>query len=887
MTLSGTTASCNCNAKYSKVGQSAIGAQTCLLTSLASEYISLEEQASLVHFSSLSSRVISSTFRHYFVWAATNCKYYGGSVEDQAACQTLANLCVLQLYDNAAVVCATFISILTVNRVGANSVNGVQGWGVGMPWLYYEVGTAPCKAKSVVAKMSLDSMLLEFIVAKYTMNGTFVGYEDVNTLLSFCPRAAPKSSRGGGTSSSTHWMIFGTSEYDTYKCDLSLLIQREQFFYDMFLVDPSSSDLVPVSVRVTNLKFDGSSPNPLERSGRDLCTSKEVAVRRFFLYDVLSGLTDASFQQQWADGFNAPVAVRYASSIIMDIRIRDDDPESIYDPVMTIQYKDMSTNGWTSEGSPNAHTEASFKARYSMDPSAFFKTLNGFFIAGLVLAGLLFLLRYSNWRLRCTRPMAAVVANGQTQGLTLAVLVELAILAAHSFVCIFFPFTVLVAFYWFTFFKIQDTVAVMLPLMENIYATTSDYYPFVSVLQLLFFFQLGYVLHMTYRQAMADIFFVDWEPAKTKTKRGEGTVSVWRTILVANEWNEMQSVRRTDIRFSLFWIMFFLLGMNYEFNATQQPSLDDLSRGKLNVVLRFASTTWWWCVLSAVQLLWKFFIYERYISEPPEQKYVDMCTIAKVSVIVLDEPYHGYYLHCRSPHQYADGNMAELVGMLRSEENGLTVDRSLEGAPKDVQSFEVFFTGEWRNRYDKICAGIMTNEQFDIWSVWTSGWNSSGGAGTVKRGAYPGANTSSSNTSEGTMKSWLELNGFLQSFIENRFNVPDLRRAHREPEYSEKLLKIPPDLRASGQPCVFYPDEDFEFSRVLFLGRELDLLLLNILAYSVFDLWLDNTAISALMCYALDLVICQVREDIGQVRLVIFIVLFLSLILCYGLGYHC
>lgn len=38
-------------------------------------------------------------------------------------------------------------------------------------------------------------------------------------------------------------------------------------------------------------------------------------------------------------------------------------------------------------------------------------------------------------------------------------------------------------------------------------------------------------------------------------------MSVWRTILVANEWTELQSVRKTDIRFTLFFLGFVLLGM--------------------------------------------------------------------------------------------------------------------------------------------------------------------------------------------------------------------------------------------------------------------------------------------------------------------------------------
>jgi hypothetical protein len=43
-----------------------------------------------------------------------------------------------------------------------------------------------------------------------------------------------------------------------------------------------------------------------------------------------------------------------------------------------------------------------------------------------------------------------------------------------------------------------------------------------------------------------------------------------------------------------------------------------------NPALRFANTTFWWVLLSSVQLLWKWAIYERYLSEPREQFFVDM-----------------------------------------------------------------------------------------------------------------------------------------------------------------------------------------------------------------------------------------------------------------------
>lgn len=149
--------------------------------------------------------------------------------------------------------------------------------------------------------------------------------------------------------------------------------------------------------------------------------------------------------------------------------------------------------------------------------------------------------------------------------------------------------------------------------------------------------------------------------------------------------------------------------MGEEYNATQQPALEDKSQGHLNILLRFANTTFYWLVLSYGQYAVKFFLTERYFGEPPERLFVDFCTIAKISVIVLDERYHGYYLHCRSPHQYADGTMTELVSMLHKEEAGLTVDRSLEGAPPDVQTFQIFMSGKLRCSGDsRLCTVGIT-----------------------------------------------------------------------------------------------------------------------------------------------------------------------------------
>jgi len=70
-------------------------------------------------------------------------------------------------------------------------------------------------------------------------------------------------------------------------------------------------------------------------------------------------------------------------------------------------------------------------------------------------------------------------------------------------------------------------------------------------------------------------------------------------------------------------------------------------------------------------------------------------------------------------------------------------------------------------------------------------------------------------------------------------------------------------MTSPEQPCIFLPDRDFEYARVLFYGREIDLLLMNVLAYCLFDLWFGNTAVSVLLTYLLDFAFVQMRRRLG------------------------
>lgn len=424
----------------------------------------------------------------------------------------------------------------------------------------------------------------------------------------------------------------------------------------------------------------------------------------------------------------------------------------------------------------------------------------------------------------------------------------------------FFPFVFILCSYWFVFFKLQETVFIMLPADNEYYTSGNEYFFYEIMFHTLFWTHSLYMMYKIYQQCNTDIFFVDWEKPKTSKQ----DVSVWRTILVANEWNEMQTQRKTSIELSLVWMGFFLIGLDLNNNATTQPNINDVSEGNINIALRFCNTTWFFFVTFACQWLYNFLFHERYYREPRSQIFVDLCTMAKISVFIMDEPYHGYYLHCRSPYEFADGSMMQLAEQLKKEESGLTTDRRLDapGAPEDCQTFELFTSPVFRSQFDKVYAALHQNNSAALAQDTGRLGHMVGRAGGKGRGPPP----------ERMVSALKELNTFLQNFVEQSPppSREELRRIVREPPFFDQLVGNPPaDIRASNAKCIFYPDvktwlKDHNYLNVTFLGLEPDLWISNVLTFNIVDMTFDNTAISILCTYLFHLFFVWLRGSFGQ-----------------------
>jgi len=920
MTFDSAGTTCTCDDDYTKTGQSLYGQQSCVYTehSDAIKQSYAETSASTVNFFKIQADQESSpsgelemeslVMKHHFLNASTNCFYYNGP-ENIANCQTLANLCVMQMYWPDSEVCELFEDILDKRSENARSQDG---WVDTLPWLrYVETATEIRVSEAITMQMSFGNVddyhyhQMRYVLSKYYLNGTWMGYEDLTTQFYYCGMAAPNTHRGGGSSMSTSWLRFGHGYNNNFECDLETLMADEPMFYELFLIDEETGDMMPVPVLLRDYRDSGL--NFINVNYEDAEESNDVFVRRFMLYDTLSGVSDSSTTND--DGTYIPDVIRYANKITLSVQIQDTSAGKIYPPILELSYKEREVSYWDSD-STMKRDFIFFRAEYSMKVSNYEDVVIAFFSVACVLAGITWTMRVNNWSRRNVRMRAANShtnmegrlrgADGLNSGGGRAgppsmgrqpddsgyssfwYLWCVFMILIHCLVIYFFPFIFFLCTYWFVFFKMQDTVYVMLPPSNNFENEDDDYYIIWVLIYLCFFCQSTWIIHLIYGQCTCDVFFIDYERPHGKD-RAETPVSVWRTIFAANEWNELQTSRPTSLSFTLFVITMVLVGWKREYLATPQPNMNDFTEGDLNMILRFANTTWWFVVLELFQLgfNWVMIYFGR---EPKDQLFIDFCTMAKISVLVLDERYHGYYLHCDSPHAHADTDMATLTERLLAEESGHSTARGIpvlgdREEYRDIQCFDIYLTNGWSIWFNSI-RSFLEREAREAGPKSTSG-------GGKDMPAYRAQQRQSrsflrNSTTLRDRHAHLEvgameiINKGLRMFISQGLKNDLFWDVSPPQSLFGALIKTPPpDISASSAYNVLTPDRlhrytctgTYAYAGVHFYGIEWDLWLHNALTFAMFDFWFKDTATSVVCTWAIYQILRFFRGYFGTANL--------------------
>ncbi|KIY92883.1 putative Meckelin [Monoraphidium neglectum] len=270
----------------------------------------------------------------------------------------------------------------------------------------------------------------------------------------------------------------------------------------------------------------------------------------------------------------------------------------------------------------------------------------------------------------------------------------------------------LVSLYWLALAKLQVEVHLLVP-------PDSGMYNFWVTMVLAVVGQAVGLLWVIYQQINVHVFFLDWEKPRRVLAKGGGReeaapVSCWRTLLVANEWNELQAARLTYPPFTLAMVVMLMDGAGFASAAALAPS--GAARGVVvpsSMLLRFGVAAGWFLVLFVAQWLWKAVIVHRFFGHPLSN-FVDLLFLANTSAVVLDGRSEGYYLHGRNQMHHADTTLSELNASLLREEEGLVPKRGLVttysgggGGPlggsaqlNDGQAFTLHITDELRRLYE-------------------------------------------------------------------------------------------------------------------------------------------------------------------------------------------
>ncbi|XP_033011462.1 meckelin-like isoform X1 [Lacerta agilis] len=773
-----------------------------------------------VRFGKLGITLISAWFSKNLQASAAACWLYS----NLTSCQTLGNMCVMNmnsLSSGSTDACGLFQYVFA-NTAGLGTVHSISFWRQNLPWLYY--GDQPGLASQVLDttqfpasftfKGENKNIKLQFIAASYDAGGNFLKWQYLEGgVLQLCPDTLTKLNAA---------YIFGTTYQQ--KCTISISKMLKDYsnpvFYDVFLEYYDEEDgqkyLWAVPVLNLNLQYNEMFVNRGSNMNNWLLT------RRMFLVDTLSG--------QENDLGNQPRIIRIASEITISIRLVPNTQKgAIYPPLITIAYSDVLVQNPSAE-----NVVVSFSVNYEMNQSeARIQTDIALGVLG-GLAVLWSLLKTAGWKRRIGSPM-----------IDLQTVLKFLLFYSGDLANVFFIISVGTGIYWLIFFKAQQYVSVLLPL-------PSQEDNFVSYIGCAFALKALQFLHLLVSQLTVDIFFIDWERPKGKVlKAVEGEngirsisapVSIWRTYFIANEWNEIQTIRKINPLFQVLAVLFFLEVVGFS-NLALMDSSSSLKRSPESYIapwsriLRFGVSAVLWLVIAIIQVIYFSVFYERFIEDKIRQ-FVDLCCMSNISVFLLSHRCFGYYIHGRSVHGHSDTNMEEMNMNLKREAENLCSQRGL--LPNtDGQTFQISISSKMRQQYDRIHETL-----------------------TRKQGPVRLLN-SSATTFEQSTKAYHTMNKFLGSFIDH---------VHKEMDYivKDKLLLeriLGMEFMEPMEKSIFYNDEGHSFSDVLYYGNEATLLIFDMLFFTIVDMATQSFVLAAVLTYLQQEIFRFIRNTVGQKNL--------------------
>ena len=294
------------------------------------------------------------------------------------------------------------------------------------------------------------------------------------------------------------------------------------------------------------------------------------------------------------------------------------------------------------------------------------------------------------------------------------------------------------------------------------------------------------LIHLYATLVLTETFFIDWERPRTLEteqihlpnpstdvilavdNKATKPPVIWRTYFVANEWNELQNYRKTSVACQMILILLILEYFDFKDYAIVQPGFargDQPKEFAETRLSRFAVNLAFYLSIGLIQWLFHVLIVEKFVD--PFRNFMDLCSVANISVMSLTHPLRGYYIHGRSVHGLADTGMQEMNEFLKRERDNLCALRGLE-SNSELQTFVMNLPAQFRERYEQITGPLRSPAQ--VVNVRLSG----GDKHTSKI--------------ENISKIYDELNQFLKDVVDHA--SPEVDYVITEPKLIEEILGL-------------------------------------------------------------------------------------------------
>ena len=431
---------------------------------------------------------------------------------------------------------------------------------------------------------------------------------------------------------------------------------------------------------------------------------------------------------------------------------------------------------------------------------------------------------------------------------------------------IFFFYSWGLSAFWFIFYKLQYRPYVFLP---SFWAVYKEYYKkFYTIWGVACCGYGLYIMYRIYEQVNSDIFFIDWEHDKNILENVMGKTSnkayksPWRSIHIVNQFNLLQKSRTISIPFCFLLLImcYYSKSIGFDKYGKLFPAIYTIENSVESIILRHFFGTFILFISGTLQYVLRRLVQIWIPTRKTE--FLDLCSVANISVLILKESLRGYYIHGQSPLGVADTTLQQLIQFLEEEGKGKIRGRGLtDEKSDDLQTYEIYLSFNMRQIYDGLYF-LPTLQEID--------------RGNQKDQMQTQAKFRNifqyipKSLSSPTI---YQINKFMNNHLKTKIEQVTMQSKVliKEKTLCERFFEFPPSIDLASRDVkelVFYKDKGENFDDILFIGMELEFLIFVIYVWEMWVIALQKYGRSMSMVifltYVMEQMFFRIRIFFGE-----------------------